>query len=361
VLAELAERDFAGLDADVAVVTRTEPARVVWSSRPDFPGSRPVDVTMPLLGPPSWGGPRRARPWLPPDAPPGPPGAVHQPAPAWQLVVAHRDGSVAAVVARTRARNLGVGLGVLVLLGGSAALLALSSHRARALARQQIAFVAAVSHELRTPLAAIRSASENLADGVVATPEQVRRYGAMLRREGDRLTALVEKTLDLSGMLGRARPGQRERIDVGDLVSEVLAESPRKGEVEIDVAEGLHPVVGDAAALRSALRNLIDNAQKHGGGDWLAVRARMSPGARRELTLAVEDRGRGVPRSEMGQLFEPFVRGASARDIPGSGLGLSVVQHVARTHGGRVTVTTGPGGRGMAFTLHLPVAPESRA
>jgi two-component system phosphate regulon sensor histidine kinase PhoR len=286
---------------------------------------------------------------------------MHQPVPAWQLAVAHRDGSLAAVVARTRMRNLGVGLGVLALLGGSGALLALSSHRARALARRQVAFVAAVSHELRTPLAAIRSAGENLADGVVTSPEHVRRYGAMLRREGDRLTALVERTLELAGLLGRARAGPLERIDVADLVNEVLAEAPPKGDVEVDVADGLDPIVGDAAALRSALRNLIDNAQKHGGGEWLAIRARMTPeaGARRELTLAVEDRGPGIQGSEAPRLFEPFVRGAAARSVPGSGLGLSVVQHVARAHGGRVTVGTGAGGRGAAFTLHLPVAPES--
>ncbi len=360
VLRELAERHFAGLDADVAVVTRAEPRQVVWTSRPDFPGARPADVTMALLGAP-WGGAlRAAAPWPPPSSPHTPPRVMRPPAPAWQLVVAHRDGSLAAVVARTRARNLALGLGVLALLGGSGALLALYSHRARALARQQVAFVAAVSHELRTPLAAIRSAGENLADGVVTTPEQVRRYGEMLRREGDRLTALVERTLELSGMLGRSRRAPLERIDVAALVSEVLAEARLPGHVEVDVAGGLEPIVGDAAALKSALRNLIDNAQKHGGGEWLAVRARMAPeqGARRELDLVVEDRGPGVPRAEVPRLFEPFVRGASARGVPGSGLGLSVVQHVARAHGGRVTVATGTGGRGAAFTLSLPAARE---
>ena len=105
-------------------------------------------------------------------------------------------------MAKTRGRNLAIGLGVLTLLGGSAAFLAVAGHRARALARQQMTFVAAVSHELRTPLAAIRSAGQNLADGVVSDPEQVRRYGAMVHREGERLTALVEQTLELSGMLG---------------------------------------------------------------------------------------------------------------------------------------------------------------
>src|SRR5262249_15853840 len=180
VLADLAERHFAGLDAEVAIVSREEPARVVWTSRPGFPeaGQRP-DVTLPLLGAPPAGGGRRAgggefrfggAPWARSAGAP----AGGDRSSGWQLVVAHRDGSLAAVVSRTRLRNLGVGLGALALLGGSAALLVYSGHRARALAQQQMAFVAAVSHELRTPLAAIRSAGENLADGVVTDPEQVK-------------------------------------------------------------------------------------------------------------------------------------------------------------------------------------------
>src|SRR4029079_12440166 len=105
------------------------------------------------------------------ETPPGPPGARREAREAWRLVVAHHAGSLSAAVAKTRARSLWIGLGVLVLLGGSAAFLAVAGHRARALARQQVTFVAAVSHELRTPLAAIRSAGQNLADGVGGEPQ----------------------------------------------------------------------------------------------------------------------------------------------------------------------------------------------
>ena len=137
------------------------------------------------------------RPWAAPGGegeppggvgtPPGPPGSRREAREAWRLVVTHHAGSLSAAVAKTRGRNLAIGLGVLALLGGSAAFLAVAGHRARALARQQVTFVAAVSHELRTPLAAIRSAGQNLADGVVSDPEQVRRYGAM-HRQGYRFT-----------------------------------------------------------------------------------------------------------------------------------------------------------------------------
>ena len=254
VLPALAAHHFADLDADVAVVSGAGGDDVIWASRPGFPsGSDRGDVVTPLLaGPPPFGGPRRGggprlspgfggssagrsgdppgsletpsgnfETWLgrvgaPPGGtgvPPGPPGARREAREAWRLVVSHHAGSLSAAVAKTRGRNLAIGLGVLALLGGSAAFLAVASHRARALARQQMTFVAAVSHELRTPLAAIRSAGQNLADGVVSDPEQVRRYGVMVDREGERLTALVEQTLELSGMLARGRSVRLEEVD----------------------------------------------------------------------------------------------------------------------------------------------------
>jgi len=394
VLPTLAARHFADLDADVAVVSGPGGEDVIWSSRPGFPsgGTRGDVVTALLAGWPSFGGLRRgggprpspgfggSRPGWPGSLPgtfetppgsseippggmgaaPGPPGARREAREAWRLVVAHHAGSLSAAVAKTRARNLGIGLGVLVLLGGSAAFLAVAGHRARALARQQVTFVAAVSHELRTPLAAIRSAGQNLADGVVGDPEQVRRYGAMVQREGERLTALVEQTLELSGMLGRGRSVRLEEVDPAHLVGEVLSEVRPREPVEVDVPSGLGPVVADGVALRSALRNLVDNALKHGEGQSVAVHARMAgmAGGARELQLVVEDGGPGVPNGETEHLFEPFYRGAAARaqGVPGSGLGLSLVRQVAEAHGGHVSVGAGPGGRGVAFTLHLPLA-----
>ncbi len=361
VLPELAERHFAGLDSDVAVVSRDDPDRVIWTSRPGFPDPHQrADVTTSLLGGPPFGDEHRPGGWFGLASPSRrSPGAGDRGGP-WQLVVAHRDGSLSAAVAGTRTRNFGIGLGVLALLGGSAALLALSGHRARTLARQQVAFVAAVSHELRTPLAAIRSAAENLADGLVTDHERVRHYGTIIHRESDRLAALVEQTLELSGMLDSDRSPSRQEVDAADLVSEVLAELRPKADVVVDVPDGLAGITGDAAGLRSALRNLIDNALKHGDGQWLAVRARMILGRRgaRELQLVVEDRGPGVRSDEQARLFEPFYRGALARErrVPGSGLGLSVVRQVAEAHGGRVSVAAGPSGLGAVFTLHVPAA-----
>ncbi|MGZ8804893.1 MAG: histidine kinase dimerization/phospho-acceptor domain-containing protein [Microbacterium sp.] len=99
---------------------------------------------------------------------------VTTPAPSWRLIVTHPSGSLEAAVNRARQRNLVVSSSILAVLAASVGLLVLSTRRAQTLARQQMEFVAAVSHELRTPLAVIRSAGENLADGVVRDDTQIR-------------------------------------------------------------------------------------------------------------------------------------------------------------------------------------------
>src|SRR6185503_13739091 len=100
---------------------------------------------------------------------------------AWRMLVSYRAGPLEQVVAAARRRNLAVGFGILLLLGASVGLVVVSSQRAHRLAERQMEFVAAVSHELRTPVAAICSTSENLADGIVTEPAQVRAYGSAIQ------------------------------------------------------------------------------------------------------------------------------------------------------------------------------------
>ena len=119
-------------------------------------------------------------------------------APKWRLVVKHPSGSLEGAVNSVRRRNLIVSSSILAVLGVSVGLLVVSTRRAQELARQQMEFVAAVSHELRTPLAVIRSAADNLADGVVAR----RRADPEVRRAGARRGAAADRD-------GRADPGVR--------------------------------------------------------------------------------------------------------------------------------------------------------
>jgi signal transduction histidine kinase len=131
--------------------------------------------------------------------------------------------------------------------------------------------------------------------------------------------------------------------------------------VERDLPPDLPEIRGDAAALRRALDNLVANAVKFAAaGQRLALRASARP-VEGTVVLRVEDRGPGIPREEREQVFEPFYRGKAAerKKAPGSGLGLSLVRHVVRAHGGRVHVEGREGG-GTTVVLELPAAGGER-
>ncbi|HEX2224935.1 MAG TPA: HAMP domain-containing sensor histidine kinase [Thermoanaerobaculia bacterium] len=400
---DLTRRHFAGprgLDFTVAVVSADDPDRLIFRSDPKIPaaafrsgdveqgmfGLRPFDELRSFWrGRELWGRRRggaggeivhghpplnrqrdrmahlhdlfRRRDANPPQRDRSP----------WRLVVKHREGSLEAAVARVRRHNLGMGAGILVLLGTTAVLMVVSTQRAQALARQQIDFVAGVSHELRTPITAIRSAGQNLADGVVADPVQVRRYGNLILSEGRRLSQRVEQVLEFASLRSDRKPDlQPTRVE--DALDAALDDcrwllEERGAEVEEDIPANLPAVQGDPGGLRRALRNLIENAAKYGGpSPWIGLRARATG---REVEVTVEDRGPGILREDLPHLFEPFYRGWRGRGgevgVPGSGLGLSIVQHVAEAHAGRVSVGPGQDGRGSAFTLHIPLAPAQTA
>lgn len=280
---------------------------------------------------------------------------------AWRLVLKHRDGSLEDAVTAVRRRNLGISVGILALLAATMGLMMVVTQRAQRLARLQIEFVAGVTHELNTPLTAIRSAGQNLAAGVVAEPGQVRRYGNLIESEGRRLSDMVGQALELAGIQSGRRVYHPRPVEVRDIVDGALQDcrwllQEKSIEVEKDVDRDLPLVLADPSALRRAVQNLVENAVKYGGrAGWIGVRARQAPSGQVEIT--VSDRGPGIRREDLPHLFKPFFRGrdAAAGGIPGSGLGLSLVNHIAEAHGGRVTVATGgSGAAGSAFTLSLP-------
>jgi signal transduction histidine kinase len=358
-LPALAERHFAGadgLDYDLTVVRQEDRGHVVWQSRPEGPSRERPDAAAGLLDlrfeELQTGEFRRM----------GGLRAHTEDTGAWRLLVSHRAGPLETVVAAARRRNLAVGFGILLLLGASVALVVVSSQRARRLGEQQMEFVAAVSHELRTPVAAICSTSENLRDGLIDDPAQVRSYGTAIHAEGRRLAEMVERVLEFAGTT-RARPAAPpEDVEVAALVDAALrpfeSDLEERGFTVVrDVAPGLPVVRGDAFALRRALQNLVENALKYDkGGRFLAVRAGAAKGGRR-VRITVEDHGDGIAPAELDHVFEPFFRGREARaaQLPGFGLGLPLVRRVIEMHGGRLDVSSAPG-RGTTFTLDLPGA-----
>ncbi|MGE5245327.1 MAG: sensor histidine kinase [Betaproteobacteria bacterium] len=277
---------------------------------------------------------------------------------AWQLRLRSVGGSLEAAVARSRRRNLAVGFGVLLLLAASFGLVITSASRQRRLARQQMEFVAAVSHELRTPLAVICSAGENLADGVIAQPEQVKRYGSLVRTEGRRLSAMVERVLAFAGVQSGAAPAPAKPVNVGQVLADATAAAraeagDRAVDVRVSIPPALPRVSGDADALQSALHNVIGNAVKYSTGDGPVDVAVESGG--RTLQIRVTDRGLGIDAADLPHVFKPFFRGRRAADaqVRGSGIGLSIVNQVVAAHGGAVRIDSRPG-EGTTVTIELP-------
>jgi len=389
-LPELAARHFTHVEGDVyrvAVTAADDAEDVLYRSDPDAPvDPLRADASASLFSmnpqgfpfgrpprPPVGEGTRReegtrlrsgdplaARAGAGPEEDPG----------RWRLLVQHQSGSLEAAVARARRQNLAISFGVLLLLTVSIALLAATSRRAHRLARQQMEFVAGVSHELRTPVAVIRSAAENLSHGVVDSGDRVKRYGQLLETEARRLGEMVERVLQYAGIESGLATGARAPLAPTEVIEGAIESSlTLLGSEEITIERNFIPnppaVVGDAAALRSAIQNLIANAVKYGGRDrWVGVRVEHGRQRRRpEVWITISDHGDGIPASELPHIFDPFYRGADAvaRQVHGNGLGLSLVRQIVAAHGGRVTVTT-RAGAGSSFTIALPSAePDQRA
>src|SRR4029079_1190093 len=197
--------------------------------------------------------------------------------PRWRLLVQHPSGSLEAAVNSARRRNLIISSSILSMLGASIGLLVLSTRRAQELARQQMEFVAAVSHELRTPLAVIRSAGENLADGVVRDDAQIRKYGDLVKNEGRRLTEMVEQILEFAGIQSGQRGFALRPVAIAPMLHDLVQSSrslieAAHIEVEYAIDERLPPVLGDEMALRRVFQNLLANAIKYGErGGWIGI------------------------------------------------------------------------------------------
>lgn len=279
----------------------------------------------------------------------------------WELDVARKGLPLAAAFERKRRLDLLASLAVETLLLGAIIFLVVAARRMQRLADHKMQFVACVSHELRAPVSAIAMLSRSQADGMLTSPERVKQYGELIHRQCARLNEMVEQTLNYAGIHSNPRrPAQRE-VDLRRLIEDALGdrreELARGGfQTEIAIGADLPKIVGDAQWLRTAVDNLLSNAQKYGDrSHWIRVSATYSA-AQREVRISVQDRGTGIDPEDRDEIFEPFCRGRAAVDtqIPGSGLGLSLVRSAAEAHHGSVTLVSEPG-RGSTFTLHLPV------
>jgi signal transduction histidine kinase len=218
-----------------------------------------------------------------------------------------------------------------------------AAERIEQLLRSHKSLLANASHELRSPLARLKMAVSMLED---ATPEQRARLRQEISTNITELDALVEEVLLASRLDAHSGVEQRDPIDLVGLAAE---EGARVG-AQIEAPAALPPVRGDERLLRRALRNLLENASRYGGGEVL-LQLSWQAGA---VEARVCDRGPGVPEAMRQRIFEPFFRlPGHAEQAGGVGLGLSLVKQIAERHGGSVRCEAREGG-GSCFVLKLP-------
>ena len=252
---------------------------------------------------------------------------------------------------------------LVLLLGIGLALRAAS--REMKLSAMKSDFVSNVSHELRTPLASIRVFGELLRTGKAGTPEKVQEYGEYIEGETQRLTALVDNILDFAKIESGRRTYRFETANIDDVVRETLKTFEgrlRHSDSQVLLQgpdEELPPIRVDADAIAQALSNLLDNAFKYGNGAQ-RIEVRLS---RRDpwIEISVKDQGVGIAREEQVKIFDRFHRVGSGlvHGVKGSGLGLSIVQHIVKAHHGKVAVESQPG-KGSTFTVKLPIVQRAQ-
>jgi two-component system phosphate regulon sensor histidine kinase PhoR len=219
-------------------------------------------------------------------------------------------------------------------------------------------FLSNISHELRTPLTSIMAFVETLEDGAIDDAENNRRFLAVIRRNAERMHALIADILELSLIESGNVSIDKGHVRVAHLVDEIFDSlSTKADQREILLSHNIDPedrVYADHGRLEQMLTNLIDNAIKFNrpsGG--VEVTLRQTPD---RSTISVSDTGDGIMAEHLGRIFERFYRldRGRTREVGGTGLGLAIVKHLARLHGGEVTVESDLG-RGTTFHIELSV------
>ena len=272
-----------------------------------------------------------------------------------RLLATPVDGEILVVGAAVDDRNEALRtLAILMLIGGPVALAIASlagygaaSARLRAALERERVFVADASHELRTPLAILRAELE-LALREGRSREELAAAVQSAAEETDRLTRLAEDLLVIARADDGALPIRAAPLRAGTVLSTVAARFP---DVHAQPADGLQ-LHADPERLEQALGNLVDNARRHGGGHVELAAERAGD----RVELHVRDDGPGFPPELLDTAFERFTRGDAARGRGGAGLGLAIVDLIARAHGGAAGARNRPGG-GADVWIAVPLAP----
>jgi len=280
------------------------------------------------------------------------------------LAIKYQGTTIADIGSRFLRYNYIVLAALSVLMVGGIWLTYRNVSREMNLARLKSDFVANVSHELRTPLALIRLYAETLELGRLTAKEKYQEYFRIIREESERLTALINNILDFSRIEAGRKEYEFKETDLAELVRSTLDSYRFQIEqngftFEENISVDIPPVTVDREAIARSLLNLVNNALKYSKDQkYIAVSLHRTNG---QVNLEVRDHGIGIPPNEQEKIFEKFYRCGDplVHNIKGSGLGLSLVRHIARAHGGDVLVESTE--KGSKFTIALPLDPALRS
>ncbi len=227
------------------------------------------------------------------------------------------------------------------------------------LAKIKSNLVANVSHEIRTPVALIRMYAETLEMGRLKNEDKKKKYYKTILAETVRLTQLINNMLDFSKIESKKKEYRMRPTDLSLVVHQVIDMyhynfEQRGFAINEDIDIDLPDVEADTEAVTQAIINLLDNAMKYSVDDkYIGISLKKNDDY---IILSVSDHGIGIPESEQKKIFQKFYRAGDSlvHNTKGSGLGLSLVEHIMRVHKGKVVLESTVG-HGSTFSLIFPI------
>jgi signal transduction histidine kinase len=277
----------------------------------------------------------------------------------WSVRTGYPESSVATLAREQTNRQRLVWLVVALVAVAGVVLTVRATLRELRLVEMKSAFVSSVSHDLKTPLASIKMFADTLESGRARTGGKVRQYGRIIAGEASRLENLIEGILDFDRLESGISSYPVEVVEVRAVLESALASFQNQLEqqgfrTELDLPAEEVRVLGNREGLLRVFRNLISNAIKYSDRErYLRVALAKSD---RQAVVEVIDHGVGIPAAEQRRVFRKFYRLVQdpATGSTGTGIGLSLVAHIIKALGGRVSLRSEPGS-GSTFRVELPL------
>jgi signal transduction histidine kinase len=280
--------------------------------------------------------------------------------PQWRVALFDPGGkSIEELTAKEKTLYLAIFIGIIVVMLVGIILMVYAVIHESEISRLKSEFVSNVSHELKTPLSLIRMFGETLDSGIVTDEKERKKFYGIIRKESERLTHLINNVLDFSGMDAGAGEYNLRETDLAETVKNCVEAyrfhiSDQGFAIECELPGEPIRLLIDADAISQVMLNLLHNAVKYSevNKDIRVKVWRNSDAA----MCSVTDHGIGIPKSELGRIFDKFYRVPNTRTMEtrGSGLGLTLAQHIIEAHGGTIEVESEVG-KGSRFIIRLPV------